>query len=85
MALPPQEHKAAAAGRPATVAQVVQRNAALPRLPPQVKQYFEAITGRRNTVNGLLYHNDPTIMSWVGLEAGYACGWHAAGVMRMHG
>lgn len=30
----------------------------------QVKQYFAAITGRRNTITGLLYRDDPTIMSW---------------------
>ena len=30
----------------------------------QVKQYFAAITSRRNTITGLLYRDDPTIMSW---------------------
>ncbi|PRW32930.1 mannan endo-1,4-beta-mannosidase [Chlorella sorokiniana] len=35
-----------------------------PTCRDQVKQYFAAITGRRNTITGLLYRDDPTIMSW---------------------
>ena len=48
----------------------------------QVKQYFAAITGRRNTITGQLYRDDPTIMSWVGgseqrsgLGAAERCSW----------
>lgn len=59
--------------------------------PLQVKQYFAAITGRRNSITGLLYRDDPTIMSWASgwpwadkQATGFACGALLHGHSRRH-
>ncbi|PSC67829.1 Mannan endo-1,4-beta-mannosidase 1 [Micractinium conductrix] len=36
----------------------------LPKCRDQVKQYFSMLVGRVNTVTGVAYRDDPTIMSW---------------------
>lgn len=32
----------------------------------QVKDYLSALVGRRNTMTGVLYRDDPTIFRWAG-------------------
>lgn len=34
----------------------------------QVKKYFTTLVNRRNTITGVLYKDDPTIMRWACFE-----------------
>lgn len=47
---------------------------ASPACRQQVKEYFSLVAGRRNSVTGVLYRDDPTIMSWVGGGSGQGRG-----------